>query len=433
MYRVKEIHIKGFWGDRSISTKFNSDVTIFLGKNGTGKTTLINFLEGILNADIYILNNLDFESVDLILSDDKGSRTISVIKETKQRPYPLYQFRIWRDKFTISSLLERGRFRRRALHPARVREFREEYTRLKDALSEMVNVSWLSVHRGVDIGEANYREDEEFEIRSSVDQRLKVLTREFLNYQLSLIKQSDQSYNEFQNKVLASLLYNEQLDRVDLDKFSKIDISQEKQNLLQIYTQFGLNIDNLQPQIDKHFEILNTSIDRIRKSLEKSKESKKSAMFTFEDVSIIPLISRTNNLLQLRREHKDKITKIFKPIDAFLKQINEYFIDKQIDIDMDGNIDINDIAGKELSLNNLSSGEKQLLIILLEAILQYNTPCIFIADEPEISLHIEWQEKLLDSIRNLNNQAQLIIATHSPEIVSDYRKNVIHMESLLHG
>jgi energy-coupling factor transporter ATP-binding protein EcfA2 len=84
-----------------------------------------------------------------------------------------------------------------------------------------------------------------------------------------------------------------------------------------------------------------------------------------------------------------------------------------------------------LPLKELSSGEKQLLIILGEAVLQGNTPWLYIADEPELSLHVDWQEKLIRSLRGLNPNAQIIFATHSPDIVSTYGENVFDMEKIL--
>ena len=80
---------------------------------------------------------------------------------------------------------------------------------------------------------------------------------------------------------------------------------------------------------------------------------------------------------------------------------------------------------------SLSSGEKQLLIQFLEVLLQESRSVIFIADEPEISLHVIWQENLLKAIRNLNENAQLIVATHSPDIVADFRDNVVDMEKVV--
>ena len=57
-----------------------------------------------------------------------------------------------------------------------------------------------------------------------------------------------------------------------------------------------------------------------------------------------------------------------------------------------------------------------MLIILLKVFLQDKTNSILIMDEPEISLHFEWQKQLIEVIRKLNPNVQLIIATHSPFI-----------------
>jgi predicted ATP-dependent endonuclease of OLD family len=80
---------------------------------------------------------------------------------------------------------------------------------------------------------------------------------------------------------------------------------------------------------------------------------------------------------------------------------------------------------------NLSSGEKQLLIQFLEILLQEDKSLIFIADEPELSLHLRWQDKLLKTLRSLNKNAQLIVATHSPEIVSEYSDNIVNMKEIV--
>ena len=77
------------------------------------------------------------------------------------------------------------------------------------------------------------------------------------------------------------------------------------------------------------------------------------------------------------------------------------------------------------------SGEKQLLILLSETLLQRERPYIFIADEPELSLHVLWQEKLIASLRALNPAAQIIAATHSPDIVGALESQAIDMEELI--
>ena len=65
----------------------------------------------------------------------------------------------------------------------------------------------------------------------------------------------------------------------------------------------------------------------------------------------------------------------------------------------------------------LSSGEKQLLVILLTVLVQDGQPCVLFMDEPEVSLHIEWQQQLISLIRRLNNNVQIILTTHSPAVI----------------
>lgn len=83
----------------------------------------------------------------------------------------------------------------------------------------------------------------------------------------------------------------------------------------------------------------------------------------------------------------------------------------------------NDIAfyqdGELLLPYKLSSGEKQMLIILLTVLVQNHEYYVLFMDEPEASLHIEWQQKLVAMIRELNPNAQIILSTHSPAVIME--------------
>ena len=73
--------------------------------------------------------------------------------------------------------------------------------------------------------------------------------------------------------------------------------------------------------------------------------------------------------------------------------------------------------GEMLLPYQLSSGEKQLLIILLTVLVEDDQPYVLFMDEPEVSLHIEWQKRLIDLIVELNPNVQIILTTHSPAVV----------------
>ena len=75
--------------------------------------------------------------------------------------------------------------------------------------------------------------------------------------------------------------------------------------------------------------------------------------------------------------------------------------------------------GEKLSVYKLSAGEKQLLVILLTVLLQERKPYVLLMDEPEISLHVEWQQHLIRFIREINPNVQIILTTHSPAVIMD--------------
>jgi len=73
--------------------------------------------------------------------------------------------------------------------------------------------------------------------------------------------------------------------------------------------------------------------------------------------------------------------------------------------------------GEVLVPYQLSSGEKQMLAILLTVLVEDDLPYVLFMDEPEVSLHIEWQKRLIDLIVELNPNVQIILTTHSPAVI----------------
>lgn len=73
--------------------------------------------------------------------------------------------------------------------------------------------------------------------------------------------------------------------------------------------------------------------------------------------------------------------------------------------------------GETLLPYQLSSGEKQMLAILLTVLVEDRQPYVLFMDEPEVSLHIEWQKQLIDIILEMNPNVQIILTTHSPAVI----------------
>ena len=122
---------------------------------------------------------------------------------------------------------------------------------------------------------------------------------------------------------------------------------------------------------------------------------------------------------RLKATHSPELAStINQRIDKFFDSINIFFAEtkKTIDIDRNFNKIIFHQEESVITLEQLSSGEKQILLILFTVFLMEEKPYVLLMDEPEISLHIGWQQQLIDVIRQLNPNCQLIIATHSPSI-----------------
>ena len=73
--------------------------------------------------------------------------------------------------------------------------------------------------------------------------------------------------------------------------------------------------------------------------------------------------------------------------------------------------------GETLLPYQLSSGEKQVLAILLTVLVEDQQPYVLFMDEPEVSLHIEWQKRLIDLVIELNPNVQILLTTHSPAVI----------------
>lgn len=109
--------------------------------------------------------------------------------------------------------------------------------------------------------------------------------------------------------------------------------------------------------------------------------------------------------------------KISEPKKRFQDIIDKLFTDtgKKI-IRSENEIKFKQI-GETLLPYQLSSGEKQILAILLTVLVEDNRNYVLFMDEPEVSLHVDWQEQLIDLILELNPNVQIILTTHSPAVI----------------
>jgi predicted ATPase len=110
-------------------------------------------------------------------------------------------------------------------------------------------------------------------------------------------------------------------------------------------------------------------------------------------------------------------------VELLLQQVNARFQNKQLRIDGKEGMLVVGHNGKNLDLSSLSSGEQQQLVLLYELLFRTKPNTLILIDEPELSLHVVWQEQFLPDLLRITKSSRVdaLVATHSPVIVDDRR------------
>lgn len=419
---IKSVSIEKLWGVKNISTAFNEHVNIFIGANGSSKTTFLNLIEATLLCDINTLACIDFEKIEIELLSNPNT-TIKLCKTINDdTPTIKYLFNDAEYEIPCNEMMYRSY---RSYHS----RYKESYLLIKHELSKLINISWLSINRDNTSSFEYDRTRETVErIKNMVDIKLQELLKKLIVYQLQLESEANKSANKFKEDSLSLMLYDESVDvykEGNMKQIMTTDTDLMKKDLYKAFSVLGVAKDK-NKQIQTH-------IAKIKEVLSKIQENRG---ININDVYILSLINRTLSIIEISKTHECQIKEIFEPMHKFWECLNKFMPNKTfvLDKENDGNINIilNEGDYKDVSINiaSLSSGEKQLFILLTEALLQRGTPHLFIADEPELSLHIEWQRKILNALLDLNPNAQIIVATHSPEIAGNFAENIINMKKI---
>lgn len=175
-----------------------------------------------------------------------------------------------------------------------------------------------------------------------------------------------------------------------------------------------------------------STFDEIVKE-ERALEGKLSPLAASLDATIFNTKIMSLNSYRLKAtENPEMGIYISNRLQQWIEIVNDFFAETNKTFEIQGDVFFRQSDGTKITLEQLSAGEKQLLIILTKVLVQDEKPFVLLMDEPEISLDIDWQGKLIRSIRKINPNCQLFIATHSPGIFGDgWNDRLIFMEELL--
>lgn len=419
------------------------------GGNGTGKTTIISLIVSCLNAEIDRIAKTPFTSITVQLAKSKQSRPLHFLKVI--RDYDItgttITYEILGEPVKIFTLSPRHRNN----------EITNEQTEaLKQSLYDFVNLTHVPLLRMHDSELFGMRDErDEFlhsilrtrnlspsQINEILDPSVRVLTslqRQFVAEANEARKTITGKLETLKSKILEKVMIDDALaqraaktigavSKAFNTKVEDVDVSAH----IKKFQDAQINIP--EEKIREHFVTWKKLNDNVRDSyatLEKLREEKKHnevdtkkyqqaverfntsyfsllAMTTFND----RFLSITDDVEKVQVE-KLEATKSFRDYE---NEVNSYFKPrKNFNINEDGVFSIK--SGKRtVELGDLSSGEKHILTILGKAALSRQEGAVFIADEPELSLHLDWQRMIMPSIINLSPKSQIIVATHSPSI-----------------
>jgi ABC-type dipeptide/oligopeptide/nickel transport system ATPase component len=281
-------------------------------------------------------------------------------------------------------------------------------------LNNLINVNWLSIHRTPTLT-TTY---EESTYDSTIDKKIKDQSDALVRYFSTLSAQKDEETKRFQEYIFMSILEIVDIPKV-LSKQGAAKADEYKTSMRVIFQELNVSDTTANDTITSFFEQVSNLSKR------------KSPGMPINDFALLLELHRIEGVVDRWKTLQNRSAEIFEPRDKFVEIINRLLQRKTMVVKQSNELNFVTRSEKELTAQMLSSGEKQLLILLSETLLQKGAPSIFIADEPELSLHVTWQEKLIPSMRSLNTQAQIIVATHSPDIVGGLIDRAIDMESLI--
>jgi energy-coupling factor transporter ATP-binding protein EcfA2 len=425
MNYIDRVKIEGFWGEKTVDIKFGHSENFLIGVNGSGKTTIINLTAACTEADFHTIDRIDFDSVTIFLSSTTNKRTKSRIvvkkEENDKTPYQNILFQIFKGKERTFEIylddLEEDKIYRQKNYERHIK-FRNHISHRKDLqhkLKLLFNTSWLSIHRF----RTNFKRYEERGHESLVDQKLLQFLSNFTGHLNELSRSTKEETDKFQKYIFLSLLSAQTAEQI-FHTLRKIDVEKEKESLADIYTLFKVEKKDYQDLLDKYSS-----------AFSKAFVNSEGNNISFNDAEYLIGMNRIHSVIQEWQKLLNTQDVINESRDKFMNVINSLLQRKDLEINERNELTVITQSGKKFHPRHLSSGEKQLLIIFGETLLQKSQPHIFIADEPELSLHIEWQESLVQGLKVLNPYAQMIFATHSPDIVGIYQDSVIRIENCI--
>lgn len=422
------------------------------GSNGTGKTTIINLIVNSLNVEIESIAKTSFSSIVISLAKSGQSRAFKFLKISKQHDASISS------TLVTYELDETSPFAFVVNSRKQMEQYSEAVDGLKKYIHDVVNLTHVPLLRMHDSELFGLRDErDEFlqtalrsrhlsqnQINEILDPSTRVLTslqRQFTAEANEARKSITEKLEILKSKIIEKVMIDDSLvklsakamnraSRAMTTKVEDVDVSAYIKKLQEA------KISVPEDKIREHFVTWKKVNDGVRdafkemegartlkdqKNTEAAKKAYQDSMSDFNVAycSLIAMANFNERFLSITEDveamqvEKFELTKSFRDYE---NEVNNYFNPrKSFNITEDGMFRTRS-SQRKIELSELSSGEKHVLTILGKAALSRKYGSIFIADEPELSLHLDWQRMILPSIIKLSPKSQIIVATHSPSI-----------------
>jgi len=139
-----------------------------------------------------------------------------------------------------------------------------------------------------------------------------------------------------------------------------------------------------------------------------------------------------NPYLESLEKKLEALADTHRRVDSLVTVINRFLTNKVLTFDLHSGLAVTAKDGTSLDPPMLSSGERHLLLLFCNSLVAVDRPSIMMIDEPEISLNVKWQRKLLSSLLECigDSPVQYIFATHSIELLTQHRDWVVNLNDL---
>ena len=435
--KITKIEVKKLFGvfDHEIPLNTKDHITIIHGPNGYGKTILLSLVNAIFNSQYHKIRNIPFS--ELVLDfDNKGIFSLKKdinapdierrkVKNGKQLIFELSSPRSKPKVYTLETINRQNLsyplsiIERAIPGIERVSAKTWLYHKTEEELSLEEVLDRFALHLPTSTSSLRTKEEPGWlkKIKDSIDIHF-IETQRLLSFSYSKIK-----YDYEKRASMAPVVnnYSEEIAEAiqsKLAEYGSISQSLDRTFPTRLIKQKRSN-ESTREELKIELNELETKRSRLIAAgfLEKEKE------IDFKDLHKIDE-SNINVLSVYIDDVKQKLSvfdALTEKIDLLIKIINNRFLHKKLSINKTDGFVFKTTEGKIIPPTSLSSGEQHELVLLYEMLFKVEPNSLILIDEPEISLHVAWQQEFLKDLQEITRLVgfDVLIATHSPQIISD--------------